>query len=307
MTEPDSKVNDGAGEVAVCLWFYTRADNIREILSRVAVYRPRRLYLVSDGANLAKPEDAHLVEQARQAAQESVTWPCDIRMNYSDVNLGAQRRIVSGIDWVFQQEETAIFLEDDTIPDPSFFPFCETLLKYYYNDFRVMLISGSNPQAGRVPCPSGYLFSRYFQIWGWASWRRVWQQYDVSMEQWPQFKEAKALNAFYGHEGMKSCIAKLFEGVRSGRVETWDAQLFFACLFNNGLSIVPGKNLVTNVGYEGLHASKDNIGPNLGIPAEALDIKDLSHPRYICPSFEYDEMFMENNFPSPVGCTRCIL
>jgi hypothetical protein len=296
MTSLGVQLNDETGQVPVCLWFYTRADNVREILSRVAVYRPRRLYLVSDGA---KPGDEPLVREARQAAEKGVTWPCEVSRNYADENLGAKRRIVSGIDWVFQQEEEAIFLEDDTIPDPSFFLFCEVMLDYYRSDARIMLIGGSNPLSGRVTCSGGYIFSRYFQIWGWATWKRVWRLYDTAISRWPEFKEAKALNAFYNHAGMRAWISAVFDGVHAGRIDTWDAQLFFACLFNNGLAVVPGKNLVTNVGYDGLHVSPKDIGPNLGIPTEAIDVKTLVHPRYVHPSFMYDDLFMRQNFTPP--------
>jgi len=299
MTERDAQMNEAGGKVAVCLWFYSRAGNVREILSRVAAYRPQRLYLVSDGPNPAKPEDAVLVRQARQAAQEAVNWACDVRMNYADANLGAKQRIVSGIDWVFQQEESAIFLEDDTIPDPSFFPFCEVLLEHYRDDVRVMLISGSNPLSGRVACPNGYLFSRFFHIWGWATWRRVWRQYDAAIAQWPEFKVNSTLRALYGQEGMIAWIARLFDEVHAGRIETWDVQLFFTCLFNNGLAIVPGKNLVSNVGYDGLHYSRKKEYRLLGIPVESIAWEKLSHPRYIHPSFTYDNLFMQENFPLP--------
>jgi hypothetical protein len=287
------------GEVAVCLWFFLRADNVRTILSRVAAYRPRRLYLVCDGPHPDHPEQAAKVRAARLAASEAVTWPCEVRLDYSDVNLGVRRRIVTAIDWVFREEERAIFLEDDTIPAASFFPFCETMLDRYADDFRVMLVSGSNPLSGRVATPHGYLFSRFFHIWGWASWRRVWRLYDVDMKQWPSFKLNEALRSQYAHEGMIAWITRLFDGVHCGRIETWDVQLFFACLFNNGLAVVPGRNLVSNVGYDGVHYSGRNGDRMLGVPEEAISCRSLSHPRYISPSRLYDQLLMREFFSLP--------
>jgi len=292
----------------VCVWFYARHENLRRILSLVASYRPPRLYLISDGPREDRPQDAELCRLARLAAEESITWPCKVMRNYSDANLGPKMRIVSGIDWVFQQEESAIFLEDDTIPHPTFFPYCEALLNHYREDQRVMHVGGSNPLSGRVPCQDSYLFSRYFQIWGFATWRRTWNMYDVNMTQWPRFREEKALHAFYSQEDMCRWMTNMFDSTCAGHTITWDVQLFFACLFNNGLSIVPCKNLISNIGYEGFHASASTDVHNMGLPVEPIDWANLKHPRYICPSFEYDDQFIKDNFatsrPTPRSPAR---
>lgn len=197
---------------------------------------------------------------------------------------------------VFKQEESAIFLEDDTIPDPSFFPYCEALLDHYRDDQRIMMISGSNPLANRTHCPDSYLFSRYFQIWGFATWRRTWSLYDITMVAWPGFKAENALHSFYCQPSMQKWMTRLFDTTYSGYTVTWDVQLFFACLFNNGLSVVPSTNLVSNVGYEGAHSSKNDQSRNLGIPLVPIDWQNLAHPRYVRPSFEYDDLFVTENF-----------
>lgn len=295
----------------VCIWFHTRPESLRSILSQVALYRPERLYLISDGPRQDRPQDTELCELSRQVAAESITWPCDVRKNYSDVNIGLKARITSGIDWVFQNEESAIFLEDDTIPHPTFFPYCQTLLNHYRDDERIMHIGGSNPLAGRVACPNGYLFSRYFQIWGFATWRRTWKQYDIGMTQWPMLKQENALQALYSQETMRKWITHMFDFTYDGRIQTWDVQYFFTCLFNNGLSIVPAQNLISNIGYEGAHASKATDCRNLGIPVEAIDWRNLHHPRYRVPSFEYDDLFIAENFavkkrPPPSSWRRLI-
>lgn len=277
----------------VCIWFYTRAENLRRILSVVASYRPHRLYLVSDGP---RPQDAELNRLARRVVEESITWPCEVKRNYADTNLGLQERIVSGVDWVFQQEESAIFLEDDIIPDPSFFPYCEALLNHYRDDERIMVITGGNPLSGRVPCPDSYLFSRYFHTWGLAMWRRTWKLYDVRMTQWPTLRKEKAINGLYAQEYMRKWMTRLFDSTYDGRTSTWDIQLFFTCLFNNGLSIVPSRNLISNIGFEGIHTSSATGRQNLGTPLESIDWQNLKHPRYVCPSFEYDDAFCSENF-----------
>lgn len=284
---------------SVCVWFYSRADNLRRILTQVATYRPQRLYLISDGPRKDRPQDAEPCKLARRVAEESITWSCEVRKNYSPENLGPKERIVSGINWVFQQEKSAIFLEDDTIPDPTFFPFCETLLNHYREDQRIMLIGGSNPLAGRVSCPESYLFSRYFQIWGFATWKRTWDKYDVNMTQWPKLRNENAINAFYPQPAMLKWMSRMFDSTFDGHTVTWDVQLFFACLFNNGLTIVPSHNLISNIGYEGFHASSSTDCRNMGLPVASIDWQNLKHPRYTSPSFEYDDLFIRENFTPP--------
>ena len=124
-----------------------------------------------------------------RAVVEQVDWNCEILRDYADVNLGMKRREKSGFDWVFSEVEEAILLEDDCVPHPNFFRFCENLLDRYRNDTRVKTISGSNYQFGRRGTEDSYYFSRYAPTWGWATWRRAWKFYDGEMKLWPKVRE----------------------------------------------------------------------------------------------------------------------
>lgn len=136
------------------------------------------------------------VEEAAQCAAarsiiERVDWDCQVLTNYSDINLGCKRRVSSGLNWVFKQCEEAIILEDDCLPHPTFFRFCTELLDKYRDEDQVMMISGTNLGFNPKPMPYSYYFSYFCYIWGWASWRRAWQHYDLEMKAWPELRKTR--------------------------------------------------------------------------------------------------------------------
>ncbi|MGC1799486.1 MAG: hypothetical protein WA701_03795, partial [Solirubrobacterales bacterium] len=181
----------------VAMLIFNRPETTARVFERVREARPPKLLVVADGPRADRPGEAGRCREAR-AVVEAVDWPCELMTDYSEVNLGCGKRISSGLDWVFDSVEEAIVLEDDCLPHPSFFRFCEELLKRYRAEERVVHVSGDNFQsagraggavgrllrlAGRSWSPS-YYFSRYAHVWGWASWRRAWSDYDFEMTAW---------------------------------------------------------------------------------------------------------------------------
>src|SRR5262245_21941551 len=164
--------------VVVCL--FNRPEPLTEVIKAVAAMRPPKLYLVADGPRADRAGDAEACESARRVAT-AVDWPCEVHTDFASANLGLARRMYSGLSWVFSQEERAIVLEDDCVPDASFFAFCEELLERYRDDNRVLTINGDTFQDRDVALPYSYWFSRYPHSWGWASWRRAWQLMDFEM------------------------------------------------------------------------------------------------------------------------------
>lgn len=151
---------------------FNRPDVTKKAFNEIRKVQPDILLVVSDGPSHHKQGEAEKCLETR-AIIDQVDWDCKVLTNYSDVNLGCAKRILSGLDWIFGNFERAIILEDDCLPDPSFFPFCEELLERYKNDDRVMSISGQNSQFGRSRTSYSYYFSRYAHCWGWATWRRA--------------------------------------------------------------------------------------------------------------------------------------
>ena len=164
----------------VAFIIFNRPDTTARVFAEIAKARPPKLLVVGDGPRANRDGEADRVAEAR-AIIKNVDWPCEVLTNFSTPNLGCKKRVSSGIDWIFEQVEEAIILEDDCLPDPSFFQFCEEMLARYRHDDRIAMISGDNFLFGQVPVPESYYFSRYCHIWGWASWRRAWKDYDVNI------------------------------------------------------------------------------------------------------------------------------
>jgi hypothetical protein len=178
-----------------------------------------------------------------------VDWDCDVLTNFADVNLGCKNRVSSGLNWVFSTVEEAIILEDDCLPHPTFFPFSDELIERYRDDERIGMISGDSFQMGRSTEPFSYYFSRYAHVWGWASWRRAWKDYDVDLTAWPEVRDRRLLDAILPEPGVRKYWEKIFDAVHAGEVDTWAYQWLFTNWIQNRLTILPTQNLISNIGF----------------------------------------------------------
>jgi hypothetical protein len=194
------------------------------------------------------------------------------------------------LNWVFSQVEEAIILEDDCLPHPSFFRFSEEMLARYRDDERVMMVGGTNYLRDKPDIEQSYFFSRYFAIWGWATWRRAWNKYDITLKEWERIRGEGQVNFLYPQKFMRKHLTTLFDLAYQGRVNTWDIQWFYSCLFNNGLSVVPKKNLISNIGTVGTHSESTFVYNNL--PVFDLYREGIVHPGLVYPDGRYDAEFI---------------
>lgn len=264
----------------VAFLMFNRPDTTERVFHEIARAKPRRLLVVADGPRPDRAGEAEMCASAR-AIIERVDWDCEVLKNYSEVNLGCKKRVSRGLDWVFNTVEEAIVLEDDCLPSPSFFPFCEELLERYRLDSRVMQICGSNFLKGWKRNEYSYYFSNYGPIWGWASWRRAWKFYDVEMKLWPEVKKKNILEDFCVHKAEIDARQSIYDKVFAGEIDTWDYQWGFAKLVNSGLSITPAANLISNIGFgAGATHTTGAADPFAALAAFELGFP-LSHPRFI--------------------------
>lgn len=230
-------------DVPVLLIVYRRPDLTAQVMSAIAQARPRRLFVAADGPRT--PAEAAECQAARVAATQ-VAWPCEVKTDFAATNLGCQTRVHSALDWFFAECESGIVLEDDCLPAPDFFPFCQGLLERYRNDPRVMHISGETYREG-PRLESSYYFSKYALIWGWATWRRAWRLGDPAMRTWPSFSREAPRLAIFDSGVEQAYWQGTFQQMYEGRLATWDYPWIYACL-TQGLSIHPAVNLVRNIG-----------------------------------------------------------
>lgn len=287
---------------AVLLMGFNRPDLLRQVIDSVRVAAPERVYLAVDGARAGRREE----QEAVRATQELVSlldWGCSVQTLFRDENLGCGRGVSTAITWFFDHEERGIILEDDLLPRPSFYPYCEELLDRFEDDERVFAISGCNyvPEEHLTNPGDAYRFSRVPHIWGWATWRRSWEQYRWDISGW---RSSMALRDLYASSGRSllgtAYWASTFELMARHHVDTWDAQLVFAAMSSGGLTATPNVNLVDNVGFgvdathtvrppEHLLASGDVVLPTKPVPVVADERADAwtrqFHFRATIPGF----------------------
>ncbi|BAW97785.1 methyltransferase FkbM (plasmid) [[Synechococcus] sp. NIES-970] len=264
----------------VAFLVFNRPDTTQQVFNSICQAKPPKLLVVADGPRETHPDDAAKCAAVR-AIIDTVDWDCEVLTNYSDINLGCKNRVSSGLDWVFKEVEEAIILEDDCLPDQSFFPFCEELLEKYRDTEKIMAISGDNFQFSKKRTEYSYYFSIYNHCWGWATWRRAWQHYDVSMKQWGQINQIEFLNKNFLNFWAAKYWQNKFNQTYLDKINTWDYQWTFTCWQKNGLTILPEVNLVKNIGFDssGTHTtSKFNLYANLETTPISFPLK---HPTEI--------------------------
>jgi hypothetical protein len=280
----------------VALIIFNRPDCASRILEAIALAKPEKLFVIADGPRPDRPGEAEKCAATR-AVIERVDWDCQVLTNYSDLNLGCGWRPVTGINWVFEQVEDAIILEDDCLPHPSFFPFCEELLDRYRDDERVMMIGGINFLGEwRVPRQS-YHFSWFGGSWGWASWRRAWQHCDAKLLQWPLVLDARILEQMFPDTAQCAYWQNIFQEIYEGkRQDVWDYQWLLACWLQSGYRIFPAVNLISNIGFrdDATHTFGDS--PLAAMPTAEVGWP-LEHPRFVTRSTEADELIMRSFCP----------
>lgn len=277
---------------------FQRQNTTEKVFEAIRQAKPTKLLVVADG-----PRDNRVGEAEKCAATRAiidrVDWDCEVLKNYSEINLGCGKRVSSGLDWVFEQVEEAIILEDDCLPHPTFFPFCEELLERYRYDERIASISGQNVQFGRKRTESSYYFSRYNHIWGWATWRRAWQYYDFDMKLWPTIRDGYFLTDVLGDNQAVKIWTKVFQDMYDrNKFNTWDFQWQFACWIHKRIGILSNVNLISNLGFgtESTHVSSRR-DRHSNIHTETIEIP-LKHPQFMICDWQADHFTQKTLFSS---------
>jgi hypothetical protein len=233
----------------VLLIIFNRPDLVRLVWEVIRAARPSRLFLVADGPRADHPQDVALCAGCR-AIVEQVDWPCQVERNYAEINLGCDPRIASGITWVFSRVEEAIILEDDILPNSSFFPFCQTLLARYRDDERVMGIGGFNLLGQWRNDTGDYHLHRRITTWGWATWRRAWQHHEYGLDTFDTAEVSQRLSMYLSDSEQIEYLSQIFNVCSVQPAMPWDAQWTLICNLMGGLWVSPRTNLVANLGFD---------------------------------------------------------
>lgn len=281
----------------VLMIVFNRPDMTRQVFERIKGAKPSRLYISADGPRAGRSDDLDSTKTTREIAQ-SVDWECQVHTLFRDHNLGCKTAIKTGLDWFFEQEEEGIVLEDDCVPEPTFFQYAAELLDRYRHDERIATIAGTNYLLESQKFDASYYFTKYLFVWGWASWRRVWKEYDFQMKTWPKFRDEGRLRRVFPKPRSLKYWTWIFDRTHDETFNAYDYQFFYSQLVNNRMSIAPARNLVTNIGWGSGSTNTAHKNPEMGMETFPMEFP-LRHPAFMVPDEQADQFTEELIFAKP--------
>jgi hypothetical protein len=274
-------------DTPILFLIYKRPDKTLKVFEEIRKIKPRQLFVVGDGP---KSIDQQAQCQLARDVILKVDWDCEVKTLFREKNIGSKYSVSSGIDWFFSYVDEGIILEDDCLPNDSFFFFCAELLERYRTNLKIMHISGSNLNDNINLDNTTYHFSRYPVTWGWATWKRAWSNYDLELEDSKFYYKLieKRFNDPFERRVWKTVLRTLHQ------LDAWDYQWIFAILKANGLCANTNHNFVVNIGFDegATHTTYDN--PYADLKTET--ITSIVHPETIERSKEGEEAFLKKGF-----------
>lgn len=258
-------------ETPILFIIFNRPDTTEKVFEAIRNAKPKRLFVAADGPRENKNGEKERCEETRKIIR-LIDWPCEIKTLFRDKNLGCGKAVSGAIDWFFENVEEGIILEDDCLPDITFFQYCAELLEKYRLNEKIFMIAGGNflPKSLR-PSKGNYYFSKVPHIWGWATWKRAWKKYDFKMQDLPSFKKDGVIKKIWSDKNTQEYFLERFTEVYNNQIDTWDYQWNYCIWKNDGLSIAPNFNLVSNIGFgSGTHTLNKN-DPSSNIPTEKME------------------------------------
>jgi hypothetical protein len=268
---------------------FNRPECTTRTLEAIRKAKPRLLLVIADGPRPGNQTDEARCAAVRKIIEGGIDWPCHVERNYSEENLGCAKRVAGGLTWAFSRCDRLVVIEDDCLPDHSFFPYCEELLERYKNDTRIGQICGCPRYFSNVERDSSYIFSRYGAIWGWASWKRAWESYSLTLETWPRFLASGGLEAVVQSPAEYALRAALYQRLHDEPPDTWDYQWGYTKLSQGMLSVVPCRNLIENIGFGG-GGTHHGPGSSFGLKRHSMEFP-LKHPSFVLPDIAFDRAY----------------
>ncbi len=280
----------------VLLIIFNRPDTTFRVFEQIKKARPSKLYIAADGPRHDHIADKELCKEARSVTGK-IDWDCVVKTFFSEQNKGCKAGVVSGINWFFEHEPGGIILEDDCLPADSFFYFCDEMLDKYRNDNRVSTITGTNLQSGHPRGTASYYFSGFSNIWGWATWKRFWKNYDPALAKYNEPEVAIQLTKIFNDPFLREAWLEIFAKIKLNKIDTWDYQLQFLTFFENGLCVTPNVNLISNIGFrkDATHTNDPfHHAHHANLPTG--EITGITHPIFFLPEKEADYFFLKKEF-----------
>lgn len=276
---------------------FNRPAITQRVFEEIKKQKPKYLFVAADGPRNTVEEDLEKCKITRDLVLTGIDWECEVKTLFRDENWGCGVAVSEAITWFFENVEQGIILEDDCLPHPSFFRYCETLLEKYKENENVYGISGDNFQNGIQRGDASYFFSNYFHIWGWASWKRAWKHYDFNLEQLDEFKKNKSINKIDKRDIFENYWISIFKKTANKEIDTWDYQLLFTVWNNEGLIVAPNINLISNIGFGNGATHTTAASPFANMKTQ--DIGTIIHPKSIKVEKKADRYASDKVFKIP--------
>lgn len=266
---------------------FNRPDTTRIVFDEIKKQKPKFLYIAADGPRESVPGEKELCEEAKKIVGE-IDWDCELKTLFSEKNLGIRQGPPTAINWFFDNVDEGIILEDDCVPDKSFFSFCSIILEKYRDDKRIMQIAGNNFQSGIQRGDGSYYFSKFNHLWGWATWKRAWKMNDDKMTTFPIFKTQNKISDVWDNKHEQKGWLRTLEKMHNGKLNTWEYPWLYTFWSNSGLCISPNKNLVTNIGF-GANATHTKTPSDKLSKLKTESILKITHPTFVLQDKKADE------------------
>jgi hypothetical protein len=268
--------------VPILYLVFNRLDSVKKTFPEIQKAKPRQLFVACDGPRTR--EEKVKTDAVRKYILDNITWKCEIKTLFRDKNFGCKLAVSGAIDWFFENVGKGIILEDDCLPNQSFFRFCEEMLEKYSGRGEIMSVSGYN-YLGKLDIKESYYFSRYFECWGWATWKRAWEKCDIQMGDYQEDKKHRRLSKIMSWVLERIIYKKRFEDNLSGRLNSWAYCFLYSHFKSGGLSITPRSSLVKNIGLskDSTHTSENKVDINYYDVGQRGLKFPLIHPQKISP------------------------
>lgn len=282
----------------VLLLLFNRPDVTETVFAEIRKIKPLQLFVVADGPRPDRPDETEKCIAARKIVTDNIDWECEVKTLFRDENLGCGKGVSAAITWFFEHVEEGIILEDDCLPIADFFTFCQAMLERYRDNNMIMHIGGSNFQDRKVTNCS-YYFSSYIHIWGWATWRRAWQNYSFDISLPDEHLLQDMLKKRFSNQYERAYWESSFRAMANHNIDTWDVQWVYYIYKQLAMGITPVKNLVINIGFRDDATHTKSSDPVVsGMQLQALG--QLRHPNKIrilkrADNYSYKKLFQFGN------------
>lgn len=291
-------------KIPILFLIFNRLDTTKKVFEKIKEQKPKYLYIAADWPRKNIKWENKVCMKIRKEILEQIDWNCELKTLFRDENLWCKKAVSGAISRFFENVEQWIILEDDCLPNTSFFWFCEAMLEKYQDDERVMHISWTCHLPEKYIKKNTYIFSHYEHVWWWATWSRARNLYDIKMKELDNFIKNWQINHITNNFFTKKVNLQHFKDTRDWKIDTWDYERRFCLRANNWVAIQPLSNLVSNIWFWECALNTKNDLWMWNRATESIDFNNLNHPKNFIINKEYrlyDEKYLQFSFKQYVA------